>query len=240
MLALHGLTGHGARFADLAGRLPGYRIIAPDLRGHGQSPTLPPWRVETLLNDIRLVLDAYDLPALPVLGHSLGGALAVWLAHAYQGRVSRLILLEPGTGMPPEKALASAERMLVDLSYGTPDDARDARRRGGWDTFDAAFVDAEIEHNLVQRADGRWTWRYHRSAAIGLINELTRSVSPPPPHIPTLLVVGTRSDTVSTQYRKLAEVTCPLLTTTELDAGHVVYYERPAETAEAIATFLET
>ena len=237
LLALHGLTGHGARFADLSGRLPEYRIIAPDLRGHGRSTMLPPWRVETFLNDIRGVLDEYKLPALPVLGHSLGGALAVWLARAYEDRVSRLILLEPGTGMPPEKALATAESMLTDVSYATVDEARADRRRN-WPAFPTEFIDTEITHNLTQRPDSRLTWRYHRAAAIALANELTRSVPPPPANIPALLVHGTRSTVVSAQYRKLAAAICPLLTITDLDAGHAIYYERPAETAKIIGEFL--
>ena len=45
VVCLHGVTSHGARFAHLAERLSGFRVLAPDLRGHGRSGWEPPWRL---------------------------------------------------------------------------------------------------------------------------------------------------------------------------------------------------
>lgn len=173
VLALHGLSSHGARFADLARRLGRHRIIAPDLRGHGRSPVLPPWHLERHVDDLVEVLDRYVPGAVPVVGHSLGGVLALRLAHAAPDRVSRLALLDPGTGMRPEKALANADNMLVDVSYPTEADARADRVRQGWADLPADLVDAELAHNLEQRSDGRWHWRYRRPVLAAALGELT-------------------------------------------------------------------
>ena len=81
MLALHGVTGHGARFRDLAERgLPELRWLAPDLRGHGRSTWDAPWGAEQHVDDLLGVLDAEGIERCAVVGHSFGGFLATHLA----------------------------------------------------------------------------------------------------------------------------------------------------------------
>src|SRR5437763_16911125 len=98
LLALHGLTGHGARWRALADeQLPGYRVIAPDLRGHGRSTSLPPLTLEEHAADVLRVIDRYRLAAVPVLAHSFGGAVALQAQRLAPGRVRKLVLLDPAT-----------------------------------------------------------------------------------------------------------------------------------------------
>lgn len=239
VVALHGLSGHGGRFADLADRLgPGHRVLAPDLRGHGRSPRLPPWDLDALVDDVVEVLDRYGPARVPVVGHSLGGVVALRLATAARERVSRLALLDPGTGMSPEKALRNADTMFTDQWYGSPAAARAARLEAGWAGFPEAYLDAEVPGHLERRGD-RWYWRYHRPAMVALMSALTRPVPLPPADLPTLLVVGEKSDVVHADW--LAACRAALgdrLTLTGVPCGHLVYYEEPAATAAAVAAFL--
>ena len=58
LVALHGLKGYGGRWRRFAEeQLPGYLVLAPDLRGHGLSPTAPPWTLERHAADVLAVLD---------------------------------------------------------------------------------------------------------------------------------------------------------------------------------------
>ena len=67
VLVIHGVTNTGARYRRLAEEeLPGLRVLAPDLRGHGHSTWEPPWSVERHVEDLVLTLD----------GAGVGGA--VW------------------------------------------------------------------------------------------------------------------------------------------------------------------
>ncbi|HEY2791683.1 MAG TPA: alpha/beta hydrolase [Micromonosporaceae bacterium] len=234
VLALHGVSGHGARFADLSARLPGFHVIAPDLRGHGRSPDLPPWDLRQHLDDVIEILTRRSIGRIITIGHSSGGVLAVRLAHL--GRVDRLVLLDPGTlsSKEPELALANAERMRVDVTYATRDEARADRIANGWSGVAPELLDAEIGAHLVGTEDGRWTWRYRRSALIALLGELTRPVPPPPADVPTLLIAGRRSPAVTPEYR----AACIGVRIVDVDCGHLVYYERPAVVAEHIAAFL--
>ena len=234
LLALHGVSGHGGRFADLAERLGNVRIIAPDLRGHGRSPSLPPWDLDRQVDDIVDVLDQRGLGMVPAVGHSAGAVLAVRLA--YRGRVERLALLDPGTlsSKQPDLALANAERMRIDVSYADRAEARADRVRNGWADIAPGLVEAELDDHLVRTDDGRWSWRYNRSALVALFGELTRPVPAPPAGIPALLVIGTRSTAVTPEYRRA----CATGEVVEIDCGHLVYYERPVIVAEHIAAFL--
>src|SRR5882757_10373125 len=82
LVALHGLSGHGARWRRFAEQqLPGFRVIAPDLRGHGRSPMVPPWNLAQYAADVIALLDSYGLDGVPLMGHSYGGTIAIDVAN---------------------------------------------------------------------------------------------------------------------------------------------------------------
>jgi pimeloyl-ACP methyl ester carboxylesterase len=76
-----------------------FKIIAPDLRGYGESRTDTPFEMMDHVNDLIRLLNSYDIETCLVLGWSLGGILAMELAQRYPNRVSGLILL--GTAARP-------------------------------------------------------------------------------------------------------------------------------------------
>jgi lipase len=156
LLALHGVSDHGGRFADLAARLGRFRVIAPDLRGHGRSSSLPPWSLDQQVDDLLVLLN--PTVKTSIIGHSSGGVLATRLAHAAPDRIDRLVLLDPATlsSKQPKLALANAERMRIDISYADRAEARAGRVQNGWQDIAANLLDAEIEAHLEQREDGRW------------------------------------------------------------------------------------
>jgi pimeloyl-ACP methyl ester carboxylesterase len=91
-LLLHGLTSDGTCWWRLASDLAdaGWLVIAPDLRSHGRSPTARDHTIATLAGDVALLGDGYDL----VVGHSLGGAVAVPLL-ARPGFAAAAVLIDP-------------------------------------------------------------------------------------------------------------------------------------------------
>jgi len=95
LLLLHGLMVSGAMFDPLIARLEAdFRMIVPDLRGHGQSGELVgPYDVAALAADLDAVLEHAAAPRCAVLGYSHGGAVAQQLAHTRPAAVSRLMLV---------------------------------------------------------------------------------------------------------------------------------------------------
>jgi len=95
LLLLHGLMVSGAMFDPLVALLaPDFRLIVPDLRGHGASGDLAgPYDVAQLAADLDAVLADAAVPRCAVLGYSHGGAVAQQLAHTRPAAVARLLLV---------------------------------------------------------------------------------------------------------------------------------------------------
>lgn len=133
VLLIHGVTSSHLAFTHVARRLPGLRIIAPDLRGRGGSHGVRGDAGMTAhARDLEAVLDAFDAGAVPVVGHSMGAFVAVVLAHRAPARVSRLVLLDGG--LPLEVPDGLSGEAAVDAILG-PTAARLSMRFAGVDAY---------------------------------------------------------------------------------------------------------
>jgi pimeloyl-ACP methyl ester carboxylesterase len=94
LLLLHGLMATGAMFDPLVPLLQGrFRMLIPDLRGHGKSGDLPgPYDVAGLAADLDAVMARSGSARCAVLGYSHGGAVAQQLAYTQPASVSRMML----------------------------------------------------------------------------------------------------------------------------------------------------
>ncbi len=88
-----------------------YRVIAPDLRGMGESGlSTGPYLIEQLAGDIAAMLDALGIERATFVGHSLGGYVALAFARMYDARVARLALVTSRLGADtPEIARSRRE-----------------------------------------------------------------------------------------------------------------------------------
>src|ERR1700761_696863 len=104
VLAIHGISSQRKLWNWLRAQRPGLSMIAPDLRGRGDSVGVTgPSSVSRHAADLVAVLDHLGLAAVPVCGMSMGGFVAVELATAYPDRVKSLVLVDGGFPMatPP-------------------------------------------------------------------------------------------------------------------------------------------
>ncbi|MFC0114228.1 alpha/beta fold hydrolase [Kibdelosporangium aridum] len=237
VLMVHGVTGHGGRWKRLAEEfLYGFRVIAPDLRGHGQSPHLPPWTLEQHAADLLSVLDSLAVTGLPVIGHSFGGAAAIHLARLAPQRVTKLVLLDPAIGLDPQ--------FVMDTMPMWPQVFQSIEEAGEWQRNEWAGislrdVEEELRENFVQTSDGRWMPRSNYSAVTTAWSEMSRAAQLPPPTTHTLLVSAKRSPFVRPAFVNACKMTMQAnLEVTEFDSGHMLQFEHPVETAELIMDFL--
>ncbi len=102
ILLIHGVYGTGALWAPITDSLgTRFRVIAPDMRGHGNSGSNPgPLDAESVAADLIPTLDELGIATVHVLGHCLGGAAAQAFARMAPDRVRSLILVSAFTFQP--------------------------------------------------------------------------------------------------------------------------------------------
>lgn len=116
ILMVHGMWCDHQVFDDVvAGLAGGYRTVCPDLRGHGRSETpARAWTVVDLAHDLARTLDALEIDAAVVVGHSLGGMAALQLALHDPDRLRGLVLLS--TSAEAEKPERRSQLSLLALT----------------------------------------------------------------------------------------------------------------------------
>lgn len=232
LVCLHGLTGYGLRFRRLGELLPGRRLIAPDLRGHGGSGREPPWDVATHVADVTETVDWLGIERADWLGFSYGGRVLAELAAREPQRFERLCLLDPALDATPELCLELAEDELAGESFESHEEAVETTLASGL-LFHTPreLIEEDVLLNLVRREDGRLEYRYHRGMSITAFSEIARE-PPPVADLPTLVVTGDRSwlRVDLRRYPDAKQVTVP--------GGHSVLMEALEETAAAVRDFL--
>jgi pimeloyl-ACP methyl ester carboxylesterase len=107
VVGLHDLNHDGRQMLDALSLLPQreYRVLAPDLRGHGKSPSpAGPWSIDDFASDVARIVADEGAPAV-VVGQGVGAAAALALALGHPGLVRGLVV----TGISPRNEDANAQ-----------------------------------------------------------------------------------------------------------------------------------
>lgn len=238
MLALHGLTGHGRRWQQLAvDQLPDVTVAAPDLLGHGRSCWDAPWTIDANVTALAALTEQHAETPVLVVAHSFGAAIALQLASARPDLVAALVLLDPAVGLDGAWMRAIAEAMWASPDYPDVAEARAEKANGSWADVDPAVLDAELAEHLIALPGGRYGWRISLPAMMSYWSELARRIALPAAGTPTTLVRATRTappyvgEDLITGLRDRLGDTFALV---EMDCEHMVAQARPAEVAAVI------
>lgn len=232
------MNAHGLRYQRLAERLPGRRVVALDLRGHGRSGWEPPWDLATHVDDLLETADALGVERADWIGHSFGGRLVIELAARAPERVRRAVLLDPAVWVPPQVALERAEEELRDRSFASVAEAVERRRQTAA-LAPAELLAEEMDLHLAEGEDGRLRYRYAPSAVVAAFGEMAK---PPPLHglaeVPTLIVRAPGVDVCPDAILDVCREAIAELEVVDVPGGHIVMWDALDETAEAVARFL--
>ena len=240
VLALHGVSGHGKRWESFANEhLPEAHVIAPDLRGHGRSPWIPPWNFETLVDDAVAVIG--DRGPVLLVGHSFGGAIGLHLAARHPELVRGLVLLDPAIALPGPELLEVATATVESPDYTDLAEARSEKVHGSWGDVDERLIDAEIAEHLIPTRNGRVGWRMSVPAIVAFYGELAREFVLPAADLPTVLVQAMKVQPSYVTPEFLTALRARLgdnLTVHQFDCDHMVAFAKPNETAAVIRKLL--
>jgi pimeloyl-ACP methyl ester carboxylesterase len=178
VMLLHGLWDHNRSWDPIATQLAqSHYVIAPDLRGHGDSQWAGAdgYTLGAYVLDLADLIDLLALDNLLVVGHSLGGALGLRLAAALPERIAALAGIECVTlplqrdEMAAPKPYPARLRSWIekrrDKRLAKPTrfaDYEDARRRlaSNQPSLDADIVRHLVEHGLRELPEGGFAWKF--------------------------------------------------------------------------------
>ena len=240
---LHGLFGQGRNFHSIAKDLaPDLRSTLVDLPNHGRSEWTGSVDYEETADDIAAWWrETYDEPC-HLVGHSMGGKVAMVLALRHPDLVDRLVVVDispaksAGTGESGEFAYLLDSLAALDLST--------LKRRGEADerlaeAIDDARVRGFLLQNLRQTSDG-FSWRANLDllrkdlAVIGGFPDTGATFDHP-----TLWIAGERSDYITEDHAQVMRTLFPRTRQLTIKgAGHWVHSERPEAFTSALRVFL--
>lgn len=178
LLLVHGGRDHCRSWDWVADRLADrYHIIAPDLRGHGDSAWAPDGNYEmgAFVYDLAQLIHQLDLAPVTIVAHSMGGNIALRYTGLYPANVKKLVAIE-GLGPSPKIMAERAAKPFADRFRKWIDDKRQAagRQPRRYATLDDALARMAAEnayltpeqarhltiHGINRNEDGSWSWKF--------------------------------------------------------------------------------
>lgn len=259
LILLHGGLEHARVWDQLVRQLcSDWHVVVPDLRGHGDSEWSSggAYSIVDMVPDLAALLAELGEPVIHLVGHSLGGNVAIHYTALFPQRVARLCVIE-GLGFSPEARARRDRRSRLEQLRQWVGKARevDLRRPRGYASIAEAvarlrehdpLLSPELasqvcEHGMRINERGLWQWKYDPRVRASGPSEVA---SPEPSDLwraitgPVLLMYGARSwASDPEQDGRMAHFAAVRRVLIE-DAGHNLHHHRPEEFLTHLQAFL--
>jgi len=259
LLLLHGGRDHCRSWDWVAARLSDrYRIIAPDLRGHGDSAWSPDgdYSLMAYLYDLAQLIHQLKLAPLSIIAHSLGGNIALRYSGLFPENVSRLVAIE-GLGPSPAMIARREETPVANRWRAWIEEKRQAAGRTPrrYRDLDEALARMKSEnsyltdmqarhltaHGISQNEDGTYSWKFDNYLRVwppldltpAQVADLWASIA-----CPTLLCYGEKSWASNPEKDGRARHFKAARTVSFPEAGHWLHHDRFEMFMETVEGFL--
>lgn len=229
LVLLHGAGGSLEQWPYQIRRLPGYRVLAPDLPGHGHSQGNAHSAIPEYAYRCHKWLDALGVAKAVVAGHSLGGAIALDLALEYPNLINGLVLVASAAQLPVNPQLLDLLTVPLKVQSGV-------NKIISWSFARESDegLRSKLFSQLMANRVGVLKQDFQACASFNITERLSEI------RIPAMLVIGSDDHMLS---RELAEETTKAMSDAKLrvirGGGHMLPQEKPLELREAIEEFLQ-
>ena len=245
VVLLHGLFGQGSNLGSIARALQNeFRVHSPDLPDHGHSPWTDEPSITGYAEAVGHWMATRDIPRAHVLGHSLGGKVAMELALSYPALVDKLVVADiaPVTYQPSHETIFEG---LFAVSAAQCESRQEAAR-----VLEKTIQDPGVVQFLLLNlrrvgvgqgpGEGAWQWRLnHEGLAAAYPNLLQGITAAHPFDGETLFIRGEQSAYVTDAHREAIAALFSHVEVATIDAaGHWLHVEKPSLFNQMVLDFL--
>ena len=230
VILVHGAGGTHLHWPTQIRRLPGHRVYALDLPGHGKSEGRGNQTIESYCHSIIRWMEHIHLYRGVIVGHSMGGAIALTMANKYPDRVVALVIIGSGSRLrvapsilensSSRRTISIAIKTIMDKAFSPNTDPR---------LIDLATQKMETTRPSVLHAD------FQACNTFDMMNKITKI------RVPTLVICGVDDQLTPLRYSQYLAYQLPRAQARTIpDAGHMVMPEKPQAVANELSAFLAT
>ncbi|HEY3404090.1 MAG TPA: alpha/beta fold hydrolase [Ohtaekwangia sp.] len=240
LVILHGLFGSSDNWLTQARLLSnlGYRIFTVDLTNHGQSPHTDSFDYPSMVDDLAEFLKEQNLNNIVLLGHSMGGKVAMNFVMAHPDVIAKLIVVD----IAP-RPYNLEHYTIVDGLNAIGIDSLTSRNEAD-EKLSAYVPEADVRQfllkNLQRKAEGGFSWKINlplitkQLANIGVDLQFQGTFAKP-----TLFIRGRRSSYIRDEDRNRITALFPNSKLETMETGHWVQAEKPQEFVDIVQQWLE-
>ncbi|GLP96252.1 alpha/beta fold hydrolase [Paraferrimonas sedimenticola] len=239
LILIHGLFGNSQNLRNLAQSLAGrYQVISVDVRNHGQSPWVDGMSYQELAQDLIKLMDWLDLPQVALVGHSMGGKIALSTAIQAPQRIRAVVAADIAPVAYEHHHDNIFDAMLsMDLqAIDNRQQAMDHLLKAGIDSGTSAF----LLKNLA-RAEQGFQWRLNLAALRKHYHHIIGwQMGDAPYSGPALFIKGADSDYITAEHQGSILKQFPNAKAKIINGtGHWLHAEKPAAFNKLVGDFLD-
>lgn len=242
VIILHGVFGTSDNLQTF-GKLLAERheVFLVDQRNHGLSPHSNEFNYQVMAKDLREFIEAHQLKKPIILGHSMGGKVAMFFAVQYPDQFDKLIVID----IAPRAYPVHHQQILKALSAVKIDEI--SSRKEAEEQMEPYISDFGVRQfllkNLKRTEDNKnFAWKLNLSVIRENIENIGKGVAEDAQvEKPTLFIRGAKSDYIKEEDEKLIKKLFPLAKVVTIkNAGHWVHAEQPERLFEEVSDFLKS
>ncbi len=242
LIILHGLFGLSDNWVTMAKRISAsYKVYIPDQRNHGRSPHHPTFNYYAMVDDLMDFMDDHKIEKPVLMGHSMGGKVAMNFALDYPDNVENLIVVDMGVRQYQPRAI---HYHLIEVMESV--DFEQVRSRKDVEQHLKKHIDSRalvgfLMKNLKRHSKQRLGWKLNLPVLKESLDIVVEGVSGDQKFDrPSLFVAGGKSDYIQESDHELIKQVFPRAKIETIPhATHWVHTDAPEDFCDIVSRFLQ-
>lgn len=237
LIILHGLFGFSDNWQTFALKFSSYfRVILIDFRNHGHSPWSDEFSYALMVDDLKNSIDELELDNINLIGHSMGGKVAMHFCQKYPEKIKKLVVVDIGI-----KKYKHHHQEILEAYKKV--DLRKITARSQVDIILSEFIHSLsirqfLLKNLYWIEKGKLEWRVNFDVLEKAMPEILSALPYKEVLIPSLFIRGDLSNYIEdNDIKELESFFLDMSLTTIKNAGHWVHAEAPEEFTNTVLKF---